>query len=82
MQTLFLQSQAVSTTMALQTFHTEFGEHKATLTVILVDGEPWFRGTEAAMALGYKDPRKAIRTHVADDDKNVLENLRRGETPP
>ena len=75
MQSLFLHNQVVSAKMALHTFHAEFGDHKATLTVILVDGEPWFRGVDAAAAIGYKDPRKAIYTHVDDDDKTTLGNL-------
>ena len=66
--------------MALQTFHTEFGEHEATLTAILVDGEPWFRGTEAATTLGYKNPQRAIRDHVEEEDKGVLDNFKVTET--
>ena len=72
MQSLFLHNQVVSAKMALHTFHAEFGDHKAMLTVILVDGEPWFRGVDAAAAIGYKDLRKAIYTHVGDEDKYDL----------
>ena len=72
MHSLFLHNQVVSTTMALHTFHTDFGDHKATLTAILVDGEPWFRGFEAAASIGHKDPRRAIHTHVGDEDKYDL----------
>ena len=72
MQSLFLHNQVVSARMALHTFHTDFGDHKATLTAILVDGEVWFRGMEAAASIGHKDPRKAIYTHVGDEDKYHL----------
>ena len=72
MQSLFLHNQVVSATMALHTFHTDFGDHKATLTAILVDGVPWFRGIEAAASIGHKDPRRAIHTHVGDEDKYDL----------
>ncbi len=75
MQSLFLHNQVVSAKMALHTFHAEFGDHKATLTAILVDGEPWFRGIDAAAAIGYKDPCKAIYTHVDDEDKTTLGDL-------
>ena len=75
MQSLFLHNQVVSAKKALHTFHAEFGDHKAMLTVILVDGEPWFRGVDAAAAIGYKDLRKAIYTHVNDEDKTTLGDL-------
>ena len=55
-----------SSELALQTFHKDFGEHQAHLTTLVVDGEPWFRGSEAAAALGYKNLRAAKigRAHV------------------
>ena len=72
MPPLFLHNQVVSAKMALHTFHADFGDHKATLTAIFVDGVPWFRGIEAAASIGHKDPRKAIYTHVGDEDKYDL----------
>ncbi len=67
--------------MALQTFHTEFDGVEASLTALVVEGEPWFRGAEAATALGYQNPQRAIRTHVDDEDKTSLHNLKVTETP-
>ena len=61
--------------MALQTFHTEFDGAEASLAARLVDDEPWFRGAEAATALGCKNPQLAIRTRVDDEDKTTLHNL-------
>ena len=68
--------------MSLQTFHTEFDEHEVSLTAHIVDGEPWFKGVEAAAALGYKNLPQAIRVNVDDEDKTTLDNLRvlRGST--
>ena len=40
----------------------------------------WFRGKDIAKALGYEKTRNAILKHVDDDDKSILEDLRRG--PP
>ena len=40
--------------------------------------EIWFRGKDIAKALGYEKTRNAILKHVDDDDKSILENLRRG----
>lgn len=37
------------------------------------DGEPWFVGKDVAAALGYENPQRAIRNHVDDEDKRVVE---------
>lgn len=34
-----------------------------------IDGEPWFVGKDIAQILGYTNPSKAIRDHIADEDK-------------
>ena len=52
----------------------EFGDIRA----VEVDGEPWFVGKDMAVALGYKNPQEAIRTHVDDEDKGVSEILTPG----
>ena len=62
----------MSASSALQTFHRDFGECQARLTALVVEGEPWCRGSEAAAALGYAAPVKAVRTHVDKEDKQQL----------
>ena len=57
-------------------FHYEENE----ITVIKCRDEIWFRGKEIAKALGYEKTRNAILKHVNDDDKSLLEDLRKG--PP
>ncbi|MGG3322195.1 BRO family protein, partial [Brevibacillus centrosporus] len=47
--------------------HQMFGE----LPVIVVEGVEWFGGTEAAKALSFTDPHKAINNHVDEDDSTV-----------
>ena len=69
-----------SSDVALQTFSKDFGEYQAQLTILLVEGEPWFKGTEAAAALGYKNLRAAILTHVDDEDRQRLDNLKSRES--
>ena len=59
----------------VQIFHKDFGEHQAQLTALPIKGEPWFRGNEAAAALGYRNLRAAIRTHVEEEDRLSLEDL-------
>ena len=39
------------------------------LRVVIIDGEPYFVGKDVATALGYKNPREAIRYHVDTRDK-------------
>ena len=55
-------------------FHYEENE----ITVIKCRNEIWFRGKDIAKALGYEKTRNAIFKHVNDDDKSILEDLRRG----
>ena len=55
-------------------FHYEENE----ITVIKCRDEIWFRGKDIAKALGYEKTRNAISKHVNDDDKSILEDLRRG----
>lgn len=40
--------------------------------VVEIDGEPWLVGKDVATALGYSNPRDALRVHVDDEDKNTV----------
>ena len=53
--------------------HELFGEVR---TMVNENGETFFVGSDVAKALGYKNPRKAIRDHVDDEDKTVNESFR------
>ena len=55
-------------------FHYEENE----ISVIKCRDEIWFRGEDFAKELGYEKTRNAILKHVHDDDKSILEDLRRG----
>ena len=46
--------------------HEQFGSLRAMLNN---DGEALFMGTDVARRLGYKNPQKALRDHVDEDDK-------------
>ncbi len=46
----------------------DFGE----VRTLEINGEPWFVGKDIAEALEYTNPRKAIREHVDDDDKQLF----------
>lgn len=59
----------------LQVFtNPDFGE----IRTVEISGEPWLVGKDVALALGYKNPQEAIRTHVDDEDKGVSEILTPG----
>ena len=81
MQTVFFCDQAGEATV-VQNFQAAFGnDHVVKLSAVVAeDGEPWFRGTEAAMALGYMNPQRAIRDHVDVEDRGLLENFKVTET--
>lgn len=49
--------------------NTEFGEIRA----LEIDGEPWFVGKDVATALGYSNAKDAIKTHVEEEDKSIIQ---------
>ena len=55
-------------------FHYEENE----ISVIKCRDEIWFNGKGIAKALGYEKTHNAILKHVDDDDKSILEGIRRG----
>ena len=55
-------------------FHYEENE----ISVIKCRDEIWFRGKDIAKALGYEKTHNAILKHVHDDDKSILEDIKRG----
>ena len=59
----------------IQNFNQTIGNQAVELTALLSNGEPWFRGTDVAGALGYKNLTRAIRVHVDEEDKQKLEDL-------
>ena len=63
-----------SMSILVKAFHYE--ENK--ITVIKCRDEIWFRGKDIAKALGYEKTRNTNLKHVDDDDKSILEDLRRG----
>lgn len=57
---------------ALMTFtNEEFGSIRS----VQIGGEPYFAGKDVALALGYKNPQKAIRDHIDEEDKTVNDSF-------
>ena len=48
------------------------------ISVIKCRDNIWFRGKDIAKALGYEKTHNAILKHVDDDNKSILEDIRRG----
>lgn len=70
-----VQSEATG----LQVFtNPEFGQIRA----VEIDSEAWLVGKDVAVALGYKNPQEAIRTHVDPEDRTVSEILTVNGTSP
>ena len=56
----------------LQIFYNpEFGQ----VRTVEIDGTPWLVGKDVAVALGYKNPQRAIRDHVEDEDKGMTKTV-------
>ena len=55
-------------------FHYEENE----ISVFKCRDKIWFRGKDIAKAFSYEKTRNAILKHVNDDDKSILEDIRRG----
>lgn len=54
----------------LQIFNNEeFGE----VRTVVIEGEPWFVGKDVAEALGYKNTKDALASHVAEEDKRIIQ---------
>ena len=66
----------------IQNFNQTIGGEAFELTALLSNGEPWFRATDVAGALGYKNLAKAVRVHVDEEDKQKLEDLGGTEMDP
>lgn len=63
----------------LQIFNNpDFGD----IRVVVVNNEPWLVGKDAAIALGYSNPQKALRDHVPDKFKTVNDSFTVNGTAP
>lgn len=54
----------------LQIFNNEeFGQ----MRTVTIDNEPWFVGKDVAEALGYGNTKDALKVHVGDEDKRIMQ---------
>lgn len=54
----------------LQIFNSEeFGD----IRTVTIDNKPWFAGKDVAEALGYKNTKDAILTHVDEEDRRIIQ---------
>lgn len=52
----------------------EFGQIRS----LMIEGEPWFAGTDIAKSLAYKDTVKSLKAHVDAEDRRLV---KQGEMP-
>ena len=45
---------------------------------VCVSGDPWFKGKDVAIALGYTNTKQALVVNVDNDDKKKLEEVSKG----
>ena len=65
--------EVLKTRNEIEIFNNEnFGQ----IRTIVIDGEPWFIGKDIAIALGYSDPKDALKKHVYTEDKEVFQKGR------
>jgi len=55
----------------------EFGQ----VRTVEIDGQPWLVGKDVAVALGYKNPQKALHDHVDAEDVTVNDLFTVNDTP-
>ena len=46
-----------------------FNYEKHEVRTLVIDSEPWFVGKDVAEVLGYEDTKKAIKSHVEEEDR-------------
>ena len=67
-----MQNNTTNLNNAIQTFtNTTYGR----VRIIMLEGEPWMVGKDAAELLGYTNPQKAVRDHVDEEDRTVNESF-------
>jgi len=52
------------------------------VAIVVCGGEPWFRASDVAYALGYKDSAQAIRKNVSEDYTRTADQLRETACEP
>ena len=75
-----LKEMCINTKYSMSIIKKVFHYEENEITVIKCRDKIWFRSKDIAKALGYEKTCNAILKHVYDDDKSILEDLRRG--PP
>ena len=51
------------------------GKQNGVIETLRAGGASWYRGTDAAAALGYTNTRQAVRTHVHEEDRRPRKDL-------
>ena len=65
----------MTTMTGIQCFSHTLHNRDISVSAVMVNGEPWFRAKDVAIALGYANPQQAFRHNVDGQDRSQLEDL-------
>ena len=55
-----------------------FAKNRWSLTPLVAEHAPWFKGKEVVTSLQYANPWKALKDHVDEEDKKTFQELTQG----
>ena len=70
-----LENPHMTTMTEIQCFSHTLHNRDISVSAVMLNGEPWFRAKDVATALGYVNPRQAVRHNVDEQDRSQLKDL-------
>ena len=71
-----LENPHMTTMTEIQCFSHTLHNRDILVSAIMVNGEPWFRAKDIAIALGYVNPCQAVRHNVDERDRSQLKDFK------
>ena len=65
----------MATMTEIQCFSHTLHNRDISVSAVMINGEPWFRAKDIAIALGYANPCQAVRHDVDERDRSQLKDL-------
>ena len=60
----------------IQCFSHTLHNRDISVSAVMINGEPWFRAKDIAIAVGYANPRQAILHNVDEQDRKQLKDFK------
>ena len=70
-----IQNPHMATMTEIQCFSHTLHNRDISVSAVMINGEPWFRAKDIAIALGYANPCQAVRHNVDERDRSQLKDL-------